>query len=102
MDTPLSTARPARIRSSPWLHIVVPDDRAPVFVKLFHDRAPRVSQDYGPYVFVHTVYHVMRGILCQDPREEEVIAEYHHDTERWHAQDGQTYTDVVLWPAATP
>jgi hypothetical protein len=102
MTTATTTARPGRIASSPWLHIVVPDHRVPVLVKLFHDQDDRASMVYGPYVFVHTVYNVLRGIVCQDPREEEVIAEYNPASGRWRAQDGQTYTDVVCWPASTP
>jgi hypothetical protein len=97
---PTTTAQIGHLPSSPWLHIVVPDNRVPVLVKLFHDQEDRASQAYGPYVFVQTVSSVLRGIVCQDPREEEVIAEYHHTRGLWRAHDGQTYTDVVCWPAA--
>jgi hypothetical protein len=101
MTTAPTTARPGRIASSPWLHIVVPDNRVPVLVKLFHDRDDRASMVYGPYVFVQTVYGALRGIVRQDPRQEEVIAEFEPDTSLWHAHDGAYYTDVVCWPAAS-
>jgi hypothetical protein len=96
-----TTARPAPIASSPWLHIVVPENRVPVLVKLFHAEDDRASMVYGPYVFTQTVFGILRGIVCQDPREEEVIAEFQPRTGLWHAQDRQGYTDVVCWPAST-
>ena len=99
METITTTPRPAQFGTTHRLRVVVPSDRAPLMVKLFHDSEDRESQDYGPYVFLQTMYGVMRGILCQDPREEEAIAALDTDTCLWRAQDGQWYTDVVSWPA---
>lgn len=98
-ETVTTIPRPATYGTSHWLRVVVPSDRAPLMVKLFHNSEDRESPEYGPYVFVQTIAGVMRGILVQDPRREEVVAVHDASTGMWRAQDRQWYTDVVTWAA---
>jgi hypothetical protein len=73
----------------------------PVHVRLEHCDDGRRSPDYGPYEYVQMMYGLLRGILLQDPRTEEVIAEFEPDTGLWRGQDRKIYSDMIIFSPIT-
>lgn len=73
----------------------------PVHVRLEHYADERRSRDYGPYEYVWVMYGVLRGILLQDPRTEEVIAEFVQEAGLWCGQDRKTYSDMIIFSPMT-
>jgi hypothetical protein len=89
--------RAATDTTSHGLRVAVQAACPPVCVRFFSTTDDRESVTYGPYAFVQIRYGTLCGICTQEPRTEEVIANYLPTSKRWWTKDRQRYSDVILY-----